>query len=111
MRYVEIMVEVLRGISGEVPAILGIITAPVGLVLEGMCIGAVSVFLLLLICTKRLSIKSKKHDQIRVLADAKLNTIEEYVSQAIDNGDISHDEFLLITSERKEFNEAAQRKD
>ena len=56
-----------------------------------------------------MAVKTKKHDQIRTLADAKLNTIDEYVSKAIEDGDISHEEFVLINSELKKFNEMKEK--
>ena len=64
---------------------------------------------LLKYASKRLAAKTKKHDQIRTLADAKLNTIDEYVSKAIEDGDISHEEFVLINSELKRFNEMKEK--
>ena len=111
IRYVEYGVETLGGISGAVgiPAILGIITAPVGLVLEGTCIGAFGASVLLKYESKKLTVKAKKHDQIRILADAKLNTIDEYVSQAINDGDISHEEFTLINGELKKFKDLKEK--
>ena len=111
INYVEIGLEGLGAIAGAVsiPALLGVISAPVGLVLEGTFIGAFGVDILLRIASRRLSAKLKKHDQIKILADSKLNTIEEYVSQAINDGDISHEEFILITRELAKFNELKQK--
>ena len=57
----------------------------------------------------RLAAKTKKHNKIRTLADTKLNTIDEYVSEAIEDGDISHKEFVLINSELKKFNESKEK--
>ena len=61
IRYVEYGVEALGGISGAVgiPAILGIITAPVGLVLEGTCIGAFGASVLLKYASEKLTVKAK----------------------------------------------------
>ena len=52
-----------------------------------------------------LSAKKDKHNKIKILADSKFNTIEEYVSQAIADGSISHEEFLLVNGEIRKFNE------
>ena len=46
-----------------------------------------------------LAIKAKKHDEIRVLADSKLNTITDHVSTALIKGKISDQEFRLVLSE------------
>ena len=53
--------------------------------------------------------KTKKHDQIRTLADAKFNTIHEYVSKAIEVSNISHEEFTLISSKLKNFDELKEK--
>ena len=58
---------------------------------------------------KRLMVKTKKHDQIRTLADAKLNTIDEYISKAIEDCDISQEEFVLTNSELKKINELKEK--
>ena len=84
-----------------IPAIMGVISAPISLSMEGASIGAFGCYALLKYAFKRLAAKTKKHDNIRTLADAKLNTIYEYVSKAIEEGDISHEEFVLIISELK----------
>ena len=57
----------------------------------------------------RLAAKTKKHNKIRTLADTKLNTIDEYISEAIEDGDISHKELVLINSELKKFNELKEK--
>ena len=59
--------------------------------------------------SKRLEAKTKKHDQIRTLADAKLNMIDEYLSKAIEDSDISHEEFVLINSGLKRFNKLKEK--
>ena len=73
--------------------------------MEGAAIGAFGCYALLKYASERLEAKTKKHDKIRMLADAKLNTIDEYVSKAIEDGDISHEEFVLINLELKRFYE------
>ena len=111
IQYVEHGVEVL-GVTAAaigIPALMGVISAPIGLVLEGASIGAFGFYAVLKYASKKLTVKSKKHDQIKILADAKLNTIDEYVSKAIEDGDISHEEFVLITSELKKFNDLKEK--
>ena len=52
---------------------------------------------------KRLQAKARKHDEIRVLADSKLNTISDHVSKALHDGQITDEEFTLILSELEKF--------
>ena len=40
--------------------------------------------------------KKKKHDQLLMLAESKLNSIETLISQALGDLDISHEEFIVI---------------
>jgi len=51
----------------------------------------------------RLALKAKKHDEIRVLADSKLNTIADYVSTALIDGEISDQEFKLVLAEMSKY--------
>ena len=53
---------------------------------------------------QKLAIKAKKHDEIRILARSKLNTISDYISKALRDGIISDEEFSLILSEQEKFN-------
>ena len=45
----------------------------------------------------------RKHDSIKVLADSKLNTINNHISKAIDDNCISDSEFKLITEEIEKY--------
>jgi len=48
---------------------------------------------------RRLAVKAQKHDEVRVLAESKLNTIANHVSTALLDGQISDDEFRLVIDE------------
>jgi len=61
-------------------------------------------------------LKAKKHDEIRVLADSKLNTIADYVSTSLIDGEITAQEFKLVLDEmskyqqmKKEIRDGAQK--
>ena len=43
--------------------------------------------------------KSKKHDKIKTLAESKLDSISNLVSKAIENAQISHEEYQFILKE------------
>ena len=45
--------------------------------------------------------KKKKHNKIVMLARSKLNSIESKVSKALINNEISHEDFMTITSKEK----------
>ena len=75
-----------------------IIAAPVAI---GLQAGAIACGLLgaggRFIC-RRLEAKARKHDQIRVLAVSKLNSIADRISAALTDDKISEEEFRLILS-------------
>ena len=47
--------------------------------------------------------KKKKQDQILILAESKLDSIETLVSQALIDMEISHEEFNVITREKEKY--------
>ena len=53
---------------------------------------------------RRFEAKARKHDQIRVLAESKLNTIADRISTALTDDKISEEEFRQILSEADKYN-------
>ena len=47
--------------------------------------------------------KKKKHDQILMLAESKFNSIETLIPQALNDLDISHEEFKMIFNEKDKY--------
>ena len=47
--------------------------------------------------------KKKKHDKILMLAKSKPNSIETFISQALGDLDISHEEFIMILKEKDKY--------
>ena len=47
--------------------------------------------------------KKKKHDKFFMLAESKLNSIESLISQALNDLDISHQEFIIILNEKNKY--------
>ena len=47
--------------------------------------------------------KKKKHDQILMLAESKFNSIETLISQALNDPDIIHEEFIIILNEKDKY--------
>ena len=54
---------------------------------------------------RRLDAKARKHDQIHVLAESKLNTIADHISTALTDDKISEEEFRLIVSELEKYDQ------
>ena len=49
--------------------------------------------------------KKKKHNKIIMLARSKLDSIESKISEALINGEISHEDFLASINEEKKYRE------
>ena len=47
--------------------------------------------------------KKKKHDEILMLAKSKFNSIETLISQALNDMEISHEEFITIFKEKDRY--------
>ena len=47
--------------------------------------------------------KKKKHDQLLMLAESKFNSIEELISQALGDIDISHEKSIMILKEKDKY--------
>ena len=88
---------------GGVGLLSTIIAAPVVLGLEIAALGCGLLGVAGKFVSRRLSVKARKHDEVRVLALSKLNTITDHVSGALLDGKISDDEFRLIVAEVSKF--------
>ena len=53
---------------------------------------------------RRLLTKSRKHYEIRAMAEAKLNSIKNLISKALTDGQISDNEFKLVLDELDKYN-------
>ena len=74
---------------GDVGLLSTIIAAPVVLGLEGAVLDCGLLSVAGKVVSRRLGVNAKKHDEIRVLALGKLNTIADHVSTAMIDGEIS----------------------
>lgn len=54
--------------------------------------------------SRRLQLKANKHDELKVIASTKLNSVRDLISKAINNGKISQEEFSFILDEFEQYN-------
>ena len=92
------------GVAG-VGLLSTIVLTPAVMAMEGVAICAGILSMVGKYVNKKLSIKAKKHEQIKVLTEAKLNTINDLISKALNDGNISVEEFSLIMTELTKFQE------
>ena len=88
---------------GGVGLLTTVIAAPVVLGLEIAALGCGLLGVAGKFIGRRLSVKAKKHDEVRVLADSKLNTIADHVSRALTDGAISEEEFRMVVDEVSKY--------
>ena len=107
LKYFDKSLNVLSIVSGSISIALfaTIIGVPAGIVGAScgftftITSGFVKKFL------KTITNKKKKHDKIVVLARSKLNSIENKISKALIDNEISHEEFETIIDEEKKYRE------
>lgn len=80
------------------------ITVPILLPLEIVAVvcGGLGIFVKLV--RRRLTSKSRKHYEIKTMAESKLNSIKDLISKALTDGQISENEFKLILDELEKYN-------
>ena len=104
-------IDVVLGVATMGLAISGIgvlstvVAAPVVIAMEGIAIVAVVIRFIGGRANKTLAVKAEKHEKIKTLVEAKLGTISEYISKALEDDSISDDEYCLILHEFEKYKE------
>ena len=88
---------------GGVGLMTTVIAAPVVLGLEIAALGCGLLGVAGKFIGCKLSVKARKHDEVRVLAESKLNTIADHVSSALADGQISDEEFRMVIDEVNKY--------
>lgn len=91
------------GVAG-IGVLSTIIAAPVAIAMEAGALGAGFLSIIGAQLNKKLLTKAEKHEKIKVLADAKLNTISDHISKALRDDMVCDEEYSLILSEIDKFN-------
>ena len=108
--YFDKSLIVLSKISGSISiaSFATVIGIPIG-------IASASLSLIFSLCTglakkllKASRNKKKKHNKIVILARSKLNSIESKISEALMNNQISHEDFMTIINEERNYRELKQ---
>ena len=80
------------------------LTAPFMLPLEIAAIVCGSLGVCVKLIRRKLHAKSQKHYEIETLAKSKINSIEQIISKALNDGEISELEFKVVLDELEKFN-------
>src|SRR6218665_3492463 len=103
----KLIVTVMGSSSSGLGVLTTVIAAPAIAIATGRPT-AVGVGLLIIIggqVSKKLVLKVAKHEKIKTLAEAKLNTISSLISKALVDDNVSDEEYSLILNEFVKFNE------
>jgi hypothetical protein len=76
-----------------------VVALPVAIAMEATAIGTTVIGIIGERYNKKLMQKAEKHEKIKVLTEAKMNTISGLISKALINNTISDNEYVLILSE------------
>ena len=98
---------ILGGVGTGLLATL--IAAPAVPIIMGAAAGCALISAGTKVATRRLRLKARKHDQVRVLAESKLNSIADLVSKALEDGEISHEEFQAVVNEAQRYHDMKKR--
>ena len=103
--YIDKILIFLSATSGGVSiiSVISIVGVPVGIASASFTLIfsiAKGIIKILLKTTRN---KKKKHDHILMLAKSKLNSTEILVSKALNDMDISHEEFTIILNEKDKY--------
>ena len=82
-----------------------VVTSPVIIAIEATALTAGVLRVIGDQVNKRLSKQVEKHEKIKLLAESTLSTISRYISKALNDGQISDEEYSLILSELDKFRE------
>ena len=76
---------------------------PVGIALSGTSLVLSLATVITRKSTRTFTVEQEKQDSIKLLAQSKLDSIANIISQAMQDGDISHTEFHKVLQERENY--------
>ena len=94
--------------SMSISSLATVIGTPVGIASASLSLAFPFSTGLVKVLLKRTRNKKKKHNKIIMLARSKLNSIESKISEALINNQISHEDFLTIINEERNYIELKQ---
>jgi hypothetical protein len=100
----DVLILTTMGLGASGVALLStIIAAPVVIAMESAALGAGVLSIIGGQINKKFALKAEKHEKIKTLAEAKLNTISDHISKALTDNEISDQEYSMILSELEKF--------
>lgn len=100
----DVLIITTMGLGASGVALLStIVAAPFVIAMESAALGAGVLSLIGGQVNKKLALKAEKHEKIKTLAEAKLNTISDHISKALTDNELSDQEYSMILGELEKF--------
>ena len=99
---VLIMITIAAG-AGSISLLTTIVAAPAVIAIEGVALFTGLLSILGKYSVKRSMSKAEKHEKIKTIASAKLDTISSRISKALSDNKVTDEEFRLILEELEKY--------
>ena len=93
----------LGGGAGSIGLLSTVIAAPAVIAIEGVALFTGFLSIISKYSVKRSTSKAEKHEKIKMIASAKLDTIASHVSKALSDNKVVDEEFYLILEELEKY--------
>ena len=93
----------LGGGAGGVALLSTVIAAPAVIAIEGVALFTGFLSIIGKYSVKKSTSKAEKHEKIKTIASAKLDTIALYISKALSDNKVTDEEFWLILEELEKY--------
>ena len=98
-----VLIIITLGAGAGGIALLSIIASPIVIPLEGMALFTGLLSIIGKHSVKKSTSKAEKHEKIKTIASAKLDTITSHVSKALSDNKVIDEEFQLILEELEKY--------
>ena len=85
--------------AGGIALLSTVVTSPIVIPLEGMALFTGLLSIIGKYSVKKSTSKAEKHEKIKTIASAKLDTISSHISKALSDNKVTDEEFRLILEE------------
>ena len=89
--------------AGGIALLSTVVTSPIVIPLEGVALFTGLLSIIGKYSVKKSTSKAEKHEKIKTIASAKLDTITSHVSKALSDNKVSDEEFQLILEELEKY--------
>ena len=89
--------------AGGISLLSTIVEAPAVIVIEGVALFTGLLSIIGKYSVKKSTSKAEKHEKIKTIASAKLNTISSHISKALSDNKVTDEEFRLILEELEKY--------